>query len=256
MGDNQKISEIRKQIPIGILDAKRVLKQTGFNIEKAISAWKLEQVIRLSEIASITDDESEKLLEQAKFDLQKAHSSFRSLNTRDIDKIIESSNKESKVLSNFWSYIHLRIKEPYKNFNWITKRGFDSLPETISNILIVWQWYADFNYDGFSAEQETTSDLIKIFGDKLGLQDLSLKVKELKYLVDDFKDKHPFSQDNFEEYIRLRNQFDSQSMVKSKVQEIDEMEDHVMRQCYNYMIAHKDEIHEYLEDTNTYQKPK
>ncbi len=250
MKNNNSILEIRKRIPIGITAAKKLLEQTNFDVEKAEMIWKANQVNVLANKLSVKSEEASELLHFVKFEFDKALSLYKRRNTTDVEKILESSKKEEQILANFWVYISDFMGTEVKYGGWINEKGFEQLPELIRDILTIWQWYAFYNYEGVSVDQSITKEVISILEDKLELKEFALSLKQLKAIVDKFYHEHSFDQENLERQIELRNQLTSSKKYISIDNQIEKMEDMVMKKTYKYLYENSNTIDRQIKTLN------
>lgn len=242
MNNKELILELRKRIPIGLTTAQKLLEQTKYNIQEAESIWKTNQLRILIEKSSVKEEEAKELLEHVEYELPKALSLYKERNTTDIEKILESSKKEEQVLANFWVYVSSQLDSDVKYGGWIDERRFQQLPELIRDILIIWQWYAYYDYEGISVEQSITKEVIRILESKLELKEFALELKQLKVITDKFNKENPFDEDNFEKSIDLRNQLTSSKEYTSIHDNIELMEDLVMKKTFNYLYKNSNMI--------------
>ncbi len=68
MKHKDSILAIRKRIPIGLAAAKKLLEQTGHDVQIAVSIWKTEQVNLLAEKIAVKAEEAEELLQYVEYD--------------------------------------------------------------------------------------------------------------------------------------------------------------------------------------------
>ncbi len=184
-----------------------------------------------------------------KFEFAKALSLYRERNTRDVEKILESSKKEEQVLANFWVYISNSLGSDVKYGGWINEDGFQQLPEIIREILIIWQWYAYYDYEGISVEQTITKDVIRILDYKLELKDFAQELKNLKAIMNKFNQENQFHKENFEKHIELRNQLTSTEDYIRINDKIEEMEELVMKKTYSYLYENSSTIDKQIKNT-------
>lgn len=245
MINRNSILEIRKHIPIGISDAKILLEETNSNVDIAISTWKERQEKQLSETLSVKVHDAKELLQYVKYDLNKALSVFRERNTADVQKIIESSDKEYTVMSNFHSYVHKILGIDHSYGGWIQKEGFDRLIGPVKEVLMVYEWYAIYDYEGVSVEQGITEDVIAILENKFELVSFATNLKSLKIVLDKFHAQYPYKKyhgSRSAEWLGLR--YDVLATIDSKKydQEIMDMEEIVYKKAYSYLVENADEI--------------
>lgn len=240
MQNKEAILEIRKKIPIGLKAAKNLLEQTNFDIQEAVLIWKRKQVEIFVQKNSVAPEEARKLLKEVNYDFAKALSVYKDQNTTEIEKILLSSKKEEQVLANFWTYISDYLGENV----WITKDEFEKLPELIRNILVVWQWYAYYDYEGISVEQSITNDVIQILELKFEMNDFAKELNSLKIIVDLFNKENLFNKNNFEKYIELKNQLTSSEKYKYLDNKIEANENLVMKKLYNSLKNNSKQINE------------
>lgn len=246
MKNKESILELRNRIPIGLTTAKKLLEQTKFDVQEAESIWKMIQVNTLAKKISVKPEEASELLQLVKFEFSKALSLFKERNTTDVEKILESSKKEEQVLANFWVYISDCLGSDVKNGGWVNEEGFQQLPELIREILIVWQWYAYYDYEGISVEQTITKDFIRILDHKLELNDFAQDLEYLKVIMDKFNQENPSKKENFEKYIELRNQLTSSEEYVQIDSKIEDMEELVMKKIYKFLYTNSEIINEQI----------
>ncbi|MEM6844957.1 MAG: hypothetical protein AAF632_22270 [Bacteroidota bacterium] len=249
MKNKESILELRNKIPIGLTTAKKLLEQTKFDVQEAESIWKTNQVNTLAKKISVKPEEASELLQHVKFEFAKALSLFKERNTTDVEKILESSKKEGQALANFWVYISDCLGSDVKYGGWINEEGFKQLPELIREILIVWQWYAYYDYEGISVEQIITKDFIRILDYKLELNDFAYDLKYLKVIMDKFNQENPSNKETFKRYIELKNKLTSSEEYIRIDNKIEEMEELVMKKTYKFLYANSEIISEQIKDT-------
>lgn len=235
MKNKESILELRNRIPVGLTTAKKLLEQSNLNVQEAESKWKANQVDVLAKKISAKPWEAQELLEYVNFEFMKALSLFKERNFTEVEKILDSSKKEEQILANFWLYVSEYLGSDVKYGGWINEEGFQNLPELIREILIIWQWYAYYDYEGVSVEQTITKDVIEILESKLGFVDFAQDLKHLKTLMDKFNQANPFEKESFEKHIEQRNQLASTEDYIRIDDKIMEMEELVMKKTYNYM---------------------
>lgn len=243
----EKIIQLRKRIPIGVLEAKTLLQTTNFNISAAEKEWKKKQVLILCQIILITEKEAISLLEESNFESNKALSIYKNRSTTDVQKIIESSSKADEVLARFWNYVHYQLEDDHKDFNWITHKGFKSLPQIVSIVLIPWQWHVYYYHEQTSVEQSITDDVIEILENQLEMVAYANTLKNLKHITETFNTNHPFSRENFEQYFEARNHFTSSPTYEKLDQQIIANKALVLEKCYRFLVANSEAINQAVE---------
>ncbi|MGB0868916.1 MAG: hypothetical protein ACPGSD_04895 [Flavobacteriales bacterium] len=246
MKNKEYILELRNRIDVGITTAIKLLEQTKYNVPEAESLWQLDQIDRLAKRISVNPKEATELLQFVKYDYSKALSLFMERNTTDIEKIIESSNKPEQVLGNFWVYISYYLCLDDKFGGLLNEKGFQKLPDLIREIVLVWQWYAYYDFEGVSVEQVITNDFIKILENKLELNDLAHDLKKLKEIIDKFNCDKPSSTAYFEEGTDLHNKLTSSEEYVRIDNKIEEFEERVMKKTYEYLVSNLERINEQL----------
>jgi len=101
LNNKNSILELRKRIPVRLITAKKLLERTDFNLHKAESIWKKNQLDILVKKISVKEEDAKACLEYVNYDIAKALSIYIEQNTTDVEKILESSKKEKQVLANF-----------------------------------------------------------------------------------------------------------------------------------------------------------
>jgi hypothetical protein len=245
--NKKSILELRNRIPVGLATAQKLLERTKYDIQEAESIWKMNQVNTLAEKISVKPEEANELLQYVKFDFPKALSLYRARNTTDVEKILESSKKEVQVLANFWLYISKCLSSDVKYGGWINEEGFQQLPELIKDILIIWQWYAYFDYEGVSVEQTITKEVIRILDYKLELNEFAKDLQYLKVIMDKFNQEN--EKENLEKYIELRNQLKSSEEYVRIGKKIEEMEELVMKKTYQFLYTNSETIDNLIKNT-------
>ncbi|EZH75878.1 hypothetical protein ATO12_03550 [Aquimarina atlantica] len=247
MKNKESILELRNRIPVGLTTAQKLLERTKYDIQEAESIWKMNQVNTLAEKISVKPEEASELLQYVKFEFSKALSLHRERNTTDVEKILKSSKKEEQVLANFWLYISKCLGSDVKYGGWINEKGFQQLPELIRDILIIWQWYAYFDYEGVSVEQTITKEVIRILDYKLELNEFAKDLQCLKVIMDKFNQEN--DKENLQKYIELRNQLKSSEEYVRIDNKIEEMEELVMKKTYQFLYTNSETIDNQIKNT-------
>jgi hypothetical protein len=231
------IAELRKNIPIGVITAQKLLKHTEFDVRKAELMWKMDQSKILAENISIKLHEAQDLLEAVKYDFAKALILHQEENTTVMEKIFQSSKEVESVLSNFWVYVTERFKEITQQGGWIGNEGFKELPKPIRNVLIVWQWYAYYDWEGISVEQTTTDQVIDIIAFELEMREFSNELRVLQKMVNNFNERNPFDSANPSQSFELRNKLFGTKKYNDLDSTINKNEILIKRKLYE--ILHK-----------------
>jgi len=245
----KEIFEICNRVPIKLKTAKKLLKKTDYNIDKAVIMWKENLELLLIKKLSIKDKTAKKLLEDVDYNFAKALSIYNKKNKTDIEKILNYSKKKEEILSNFWVFIIDKYNVDI-NGGWITKSSLQKIPQPIRDILTIWQWYAYYNYEGISVEQLDTNNFIKIIEFKFGFSNFAKDLKRLKEIITKFNKKNS-SEKNFEKYIELKNKLISSKTFREIDNKIKKKEKIITEKLYEYLYNNSKKIDEIL---NNYKK--
>ena len=118
---------------------------------------------------------------------------------------------------------------------WSDQKEFDRLPELIKDALMVWEWYAYYDWEGASVEQVSTSQVIEIIDCKLRLTELANKMRRLKFILDGYQSKNSVNALSFEKRSELHNKITSDAEYRRLETEVVKSEDLVMKEVYRYL---------------------
>lgn len=246
----EAIQEIRKQIPVGISTAKKLLERSNNHIETAIVNWKLQQEILLAEKVDVSQATGKRILESVNYNFHKAILVYKDQYLTDIERIIQSSKKEEGVLSNFWVYILTLLPKELTSNVWISEKGYQSLPSRVGEILRIWEWFAYANYEGVTVEQYSTPRVIDLlknqFNCPLYAQSLEEHLKQVNQLKEEYQINQGATQ---REKIDRYNAMVSSELYQSGEEQIDKMEKLIMKILYEVLCKEAKQIDKSLKKT-------
>ena len=161
MPTDNPISQLRQRIPIGMLAAKRLLKETGGDLQKAVTIWQDRQAVRLAEKFSIAPSKARPFLEASGFDFEKALVNYQDQLLNQVEKILRTSKDPDAVLVNFYFFIQQRLKKLGFEEAWLSDEALHALPPTIQIVIMTYQWFEYAEIENCYVGQGTTKEVIE-----------------------------------------------------------------------------------------------
>lgn len=246
----EAIQEIRKQIPVGISTAKKLLERANNHSETAIVNWKLQQEILFAQKVDVSQTTGKRILESVNYDFHKAILVYKDQYLTDIERIIQSSKKEEEVLSNFWVYIQTLLPKELTNYGWISEQGYQSLPSRVGELLRIWEWFAYNDWEGVTVEQDSTPKVIDLLKNQFNSPLYAQSIEEHLKQVNQLKEEYQINQSAIQgEKMDRYNAMVNTELYQSGEEQVDKMEKPIMKLLYEVLYREAKQIDRSLKKT-------
>lgn len=248
------ISQLRSKIPIGVIEAKKLIIESNGNLLNAENQWKENKIQTLSQALNISKSNSKELLIFVKFDIDKANSLFKEDETSVVEKIISTHKKKSTALANFSTYCHFHFRKEEHLEYWTQSKKFNNLPSIIKEIILVEEWYKYFLLENYSVEQGSTTKVIEILKTKLNMPSFALEIKKFNSYIEAYWAKVSLNKLSTAEKVDLSNTVRSSFAYQKHTKIIAQHEDLVNKNLTDYILKNANTINNLLKKQMIYDK--
>ncbi len=200
-----------------------------------MEVWQKIQIDKLSKKLAVNESNAQELLEKCNYNFSKALKMHAIQNNKYIESISLISKNGEERLNNFWVLICDLLDSKYKDGMWLTLEGLNSLPTPIKDILVVWQWYAFYDYEGISVEQNFTDEVIKVLESKLCLGKFAENLRQMKSLTKTFYSIHSYEVVSLERQLEIKSALVSSAEYQSYDSAITDNESLVVEKLNDFL---------------------
>ena len=243
MPSDNPISLLRQRIPIGMIAAKRLLKETGQDIEEAVTIWQDRQSVRLAQKFSIAPSKARIFLEATGFDFQKALINYQDQLLNQVEKILRTSKDPDTVLVNFYFFIQRRLEKLGYKDTWLADEGLYALPPTIQTVIMTYQWFEYAEIENCYVGQGTTKEVIEFLRTVYQMPELADTL--IQFEQDNGFDDGLGTPKDLEE-VNLRHAA-TQAYYKKYKDPIDAAKEEVYRRMHAFLEEHSGRISQLID---------
>ncbi|WP_438449619.1 protein YfbN [Escherichia sp. 584] len=182
-----EIRKLRKNVPVGIQVARRLLERTGGDVDEAIKLFHIDQINILTAKADVTHQEAENVLLATNYDIAEALRRIDEQRYTLTELILRKNKDAGDALNN----IALAIE-----YEWDLKRRFwfgfadiQLLPPVLQTFMLVYEWHEYVGWEGMECGIFFESDHTHQQLQALGLLELAQKMVTARIRYDELKDK-------------------------------------------------------------------
>ena len=144
-----EIRKLRKNVPVGIQVARRLLERTGGDVDEAIKLFHIDQINILTAKADVTHQEAENVLLATNYDIAEALRRIDEQRYTLTELILRKNKDAGDALNN----IELAIAYEWNltcQF-WFGFKAFQSLPPQLQAFMLVCEWRNYWGWEGLDS---------------------------------------------------------------------------------------------------------
>ncbi len=198
---NEIVVKLQERIPVQNKYGLELLEKSGWNIDKAESIFKNEQIDFLAKKENVENELAKKHLENNKFNFSKAIQSIRNEKYPLTERIFKFNKDKEDILSKV--ALAIEESENLKRDFWIIDSELNKLNPSQYTFMIIWEWQC---YEGW--EDFTNAICLNKTDHVIEQIKVTLKMDTLSDLIRKAKTRKKVFEENYPEAINTTNYSD------------------------------------------------